>query len=116
MKQRGWGWLALMVAALAVAGCSRPLKDQLVGRWEPVNGQGEITFLKDGTATLSHGPLQVSGNYTTPDEQHVKVEPSGLAGHLAGTQVWPARIDKGRLTLTINGKPTEFARREAHGK
>ena len=103
--------LVPLLMLVLLAGCAR-LQDRLPGTWKQVNGGWRITFLKDGTVTSGAGPFQVSGKYTTPDEKHVKIEPAGLIGSLAGPQVWDAQMKDGRLLLTINGEKQEFQKVE----
>jgi hypothetical protein len=116
---RVWRWAApAALVLILLAGCSRPLKEQVQGKWKQTNGSIELTFLKDGSVTGSIrpvqmlGPVQLSGVYTTPDEQHLKLEFSGVAGSVLGAQVSEARMKDGKLILTLNGQPQEFTRVE----
>jgi len=109
---RGGALLSAVAALVLLAGCARPLKDQVVGDWQRVNGEGKLTFLGDGTISAQGGPLQISGTYTVPDEKHLKVQPSGVLGNIAGAQIWDAEMKDGRLLLTISGSQQEFKKIE----
>ena len=106
------GILPCLLMLMLAAGCQRPLKEQVVGKWRETNGRLEVTFFKEGTVAASLGPVQASGNYSTPDEEHVKFELSGLAKDLLGAQVAPAKMKDGRLLLTIAGQEREFTRQK----
>jgi hypothetical protein len=71
-----------------------------------------LEFLRDGSFTGSAGPLPVSGQYSTPDEKHVRIESAGIVGGLLGPQVYEARQEKGSLQLTAGGTLQEFKRVE----
>lgn len=71
-----------------------------------------VEFLKDGSFTGSAGPLPLSGNYTTPDEKHVRIEGAGLVGGLLGPQVYEARQEKESLQLIAGATQQEFKRLE----
>lgn len=108
-------WLSLvpvLVVLTLAAGCSRPLKDRLVGKWQETNGHQTVTFLKDGSVVYALGPVQSTGTYSTPDEKHVKFELSGLTGQVFGSPIVEAEMKDGRLVLDLAGKPTEFTRVE----
>lgn len=112
MHWRQAGLVTLIGAFLvaSIVGCNRPLKEQVVGTWKGTDGNSTITFLKDGTCTMSGGPFTVTGKYTTPDEKHLKIELSGIAGNLVGTQVRETEVKDGKLVLTENGKRSEYTR------
>jgi hypothetical protein len=97
-------------AAMLLVGCSRPLKQRLEGKWQQSGGGMSMSFLKDGSFIWAQGPLQASGTYTTPDEQHVKIEISGIIGSFIGSGVYEAAVKDEQLTLTVGNEPQQFTR------
>ena len=94
----------------SVAAQQKTLKEQLVGKWQKSDGSGTMTFLKDGTFTLQVGPFPLTGTFSTPDEKHLKIEVSGIAGNLVGTQVRDAEIKDGKLILLNGGNREGYTR------
>ena len=101
-----------LAGGLTLAGCKRPLKDQLTGKWRQTNGRWELTFLKDGTLSSAFGPFELTGKWKAPDEKTVVISPQGIVGAVTGDVVCPAELKDGRLNLTIKGMPQEFQRVE----
>ena len=99
-----------VMIVMALSGCARPLKEQVVGKWRHSSGNMTVEFLKDGSLTGSAGPVPVSGSFTAPDEKHLKIEGSGVLGKLLGAQVYQAGIEKDHLTLTAGAARQEFDR------
>jgi hypothetical protein len=107
---RFWMIVPGVAMVVALSGCARPLKDQVVGKWQHTSGGMTVEFLKDGSLTGSAGPLPLSGSYTTPDDKHLKIEGSGVLGRMLGAQVYQAAIEKDHLTLTAGTARQEFDR------
>jgi len=107
-----WVQAIALVGVLGLAGCGRPLKQRIEGKWQHASGSMTVEFLKDGAFRGSAGPLPISGRYTTPDENHVQIEGSGLVGGLLGPQVYEAHQEKESLHLTAGSIRQEFKRVE----
>lgn len=106
------GTLALGVLVLSLAGCTRPLKEQVVGKWKHGQSPAQVEFLKDGTLICALGPVQATGKFTTPDEKHIRTELNGPVGNLLGSQTYTAEVKEKSLILTVGTEPLSFTRVE----
>lgn len=110
IMRRSFGTLMSGVLIMVLAGCARPLKEQVLGKWKHTGGPAQIELLKDGTVMYALGPLHATGTFTTPDERHLRTELPGLAGALLGSQTYVARVEKDTLHLTLGTEPLTFTR------
>jgi hypothetical protein len=111
MRVGHYVWLVGIVALVVMlSGCSRPLKSQVEGKWRHTSGAMTLEFLKDGSFTGNAGPVPLSGTFTTPDEQHLKLEGAGMAGSLLGPMVYQATVKEDSLSLAAGVVRQEFKR------
>jgi hypothetical protein len=108
-----YGRLALAVlAGTLLVGCARPLYQRVQGTWRQEGGGWSLTLLKDGTLSGRFGPVEIAGEYSTPDEKHLRFVPGGAVGALTGPQLWPAEVRNKQLLLTVSGRQVVFTRVE----
>lgn len=112
---RMWILAGTLMAGLLMwgaSGCTRPLKDQVVGKWKHSNSAAQLEFLKDGTVIYALGPLHATGTYATPDEKHIRTEFKGLPAAMLGSQTYEAGVREKQLTLRVGTEPLSFTRVE----
>lgn len=87
--------LVISMSMMSFRGCTTD-NNPLIGVWWDQLGIS-TQFFSDGTVT-SGGILSITGNYSFPDSNHLKIELSGLWG-LAGDQIYEFTIDESELYL-----------------
>lgn len=87
--------LIISISMMSFRGCTSD-KNPLIGVWWDQFGIS-TQFFSDGTVT-SGGLLSVTGDYSLPDPNHLKIELSGFWG-LAGDQIYEFTIDGSELYL-----------------
>jgi hypothetical protein len=87
-------FLFLVVAVIAMSGCSSSPQELLVGKWvnsEPPKNRRDIFrgfhFFEDGTISLLTTSGGIGGSYSFVDEDKVKMTMKGWMG-LAGPQIY----------------------------
>jgi len=89
-----------LVVLLLVSGCIGKA-DPLLGKWQASEGDVTATleFLRDGTVTVTAGPIRATGNYSYPAQGRVRITWGGLWA-LAGPQVFDYHISGYTLVMT----------------
>jgi hypothetical protein len=92
--KRMFVFLFLVVAVIAMSGCSSSPQELLVGKWvnaEPPKNRRDIfrgfQFFEDGTISLLTTSGGIGGSYSIVDEDKVKMTMNGWMG-LAGPQIY----------------------------
>src|SRR5262249_53580167 len=113
--------LCLMLAACSQNSSSAPsasapssgLKDQIVGKWQETKGDDaeEMEFAKDGSMTVSMGPIRMKGKFTIQNDSTVIAEMESPFDPAKTTAVkLKAALIKDELTLTNDDEKDEAKR------
>jgi hypothetical protein len=90
---------SILLLSLGLVSCQQDPKAAIAGKWKELNGDETIEFLRDGTVTIKGKDGNLSGSYSFPDKNHLKLELGGI-GALAGPMVATYSIASNQLTLT----------------
>ena len=95
---------------ICITACSTGTQDEILGSWYEIGGTESIQFFKDGSIQLLSDGNQISGNYTFPDENTIRMEFGGL-GALAGPMIAEYKIESGFLLLRYSdGTSSRYAK------
>ena len=75
------------------------LNEQLLGKWELVNGTASMEFLRDGTVISAESITTMVGTYQFINDDRIKMIFDGFWGSLVGTKVPSIKITKKIMTL-----------------
>ena len=98
------GVFLLFLAMIIVRGFFSTASDELIGKWEMVDGEGRAQFSSDGTARLTKRTGELYGKWKRLDDGRLKIEGRGSGG--PWKEVYEVDIDGDDLTLT---KPDDVA-------
>jgi len=112
-RQTCWKLLAVsLILVVALAACGPSLKDQIIGKWEPVEaiagGTATFEFTQDGKIIISSSGFSIEGTYDWLDENTIHLK----FGFEGGNQESEAdvEISGDALKMTSNNTITEFKR------
>ncbi len=101
---------ALALALTLLAACGGSIEQDILGKWEEVDGPEAIEFAADGAVTLRFQGMVLEGRYEFLDRQRVLLD-------LRGPQVSsdpieaPVVIDSGVLAFTMpDGRVASYKR------
>ncbi|RXK81134.1 hypothetical protein EST62_12135 [Chlorobaculum sp. 24CR] len=101
----------LILAAIFLAGCSKPTEEAIIGKWEEEGKAGEfIEFFHDKTFLISTGKEQLSGKWTKVGEDRIKADITTL-GTTVTMLFEEIRISGNQMTgtLYVGGERSRFA-------
>ncbi len=98
--------LSFVVVLLLFTFLSCSSENIIIGTWQDSTGT-TMQFFKDGTFTSS-GLFSTNGTYNFPDDNHLKLEYTGLLS-IAGAMIYEYEIEDNKLFLTDSyGTTTEW--------
>lgn len=104
-------FVLLCAVLMAQVSCtSSRLEKEIIGKWTEISGNEKMEFFKDGTIMVTESSLNMSGKYSFPEKNRIKVELGGF-GMIAGPLIATIEITNEQLTITEpNGKKSVYRR------
>jgi hypothetical protein len=98
----------LLCVILFTTSCAVEPKKMIVGTWRDRDGDA-WEFFPDGTLSVSTKRGAVTGKYSFPDQDHIKLEMDGIAAGF-GPKVGTYSVSSDVLNITLNGQEDVFHR------
>ena len=100
----------VLLGFLSLASCVPGLQKSILGKWQEVDSNETIEFIKGGTVVLLKGDMSASGTYEFIDKNRIKVTIGGLFV-LIGPQVCTVSVTGNHLLLVMpDGEKTTYRR------
>jgi len=92
--------VTLLLIALLITGCSKPIEEEIIGKWK--DDRGYIEFFQDYTYIMFDGNKQFSGRWTKAGDDRIKGEFT-VIGTTAILMFENINVSGDKMSLSING-------------
>jgi hypothetical protein len=91
--------LTIISIVFLLLSCSSNVENAILGKWDLIDGEGNMEFFKDGTVSIVEDGSTMGGSYKFVEKGRIKFEFGGL-GALAGPRVVKVSISGNELAIT----------------